>query len=226
MIGLRADRGAHVEHDGVALERRPKPGDRRTLDARHGVEVELRHRHQRAGVSSRDRDVRIPLLHGVEREPHRGLPAALPQGLAWLRVHLDHDIGVHDARSRLEPIALLHQRPDGTLVAEKDELALGMARERKLGARDDDSRTEVAPHSIERNSDLLGHRFRECPDVGDGALLAERIAVRRSGTKCRTSRSYFLTVLFFCSAASAAKGWPAGSAAAFGASKATPGLRG
>src|SRR5262249_45902335 len=44
--------------------------------------------------------------------------------------------------------------------------------------------------------------------------------------KVPRSRSYFLTVLFFCSAASAADGWLAGSAVAFGASKAAPGLRG
>ena len=57
----------------------------------------------------------------------------------------------------LQARALLDQRPDRGLVAEHDELGVGMACEREIGPRYDDRRPEVAPHGIERNSDLLGH---------------------------------------------------------------------
>src|SRR4051794_4811954 len=102
---------------------------------------------------------------------------------------------MHDARSRLELFAVLQQRPDGALVAEKYELSFGMARECNVGAWDDNRRPDIAPHSIERNSDLLGHRFRECPNVGVVAPSPQNSGLA-AGYKVSRWRSYFLTVLF------------------------------
>ena len=105
MPGIGADRGAEIEHDRFALQRRPDRGNRRTLDPGHGPELELGHRHQRAGVAGGDRHVRLALLHRVDGEPHRGFPAPLAQRLARLVVHLDRHVGVHDTRALLEPRA-------------------------------------------------------------------------------------------------------------------------
>ena len=41
VLGIGTDRGAHVEHDRLAPQRRPQAGDRRPLDPRHGLEIEL-----------------------------------------------------------------------------------------------------------------------------------------------------------------------------------------
>src|SRR6516165_2030428 len=51
MRGIGADRGAEIEHDGLPLQRRPDRGDRRSFDAGHGLELELGHRHERAGIA-------------------------------------------------------------------------------------------------------------------------------------------------------------------------------
>ena len=61
------------------------------------LRLNLRHRHQRAGVAGRDRDVGLALLHRVDGEPHRRLPAAVAQRLARLVVHPDRDVGVDEA---------------------------------------------------------------------------------------------------------------------------------
>ena len=42
-------------------------------------------------------------------------------------------------------------------VAEQQELAVGMPRERYRGAGHDNRRPVIAPHGVERNADLLGH---------------------------------------------------------------------
>ena len=51
------------------------------------LQIEFGHRHQRAGIAGRDRDVGFALLDRVDRKPHRGLAAALAQRLARLVVH-------------------------------------------------------------------------------------------------------------------------------------------
>ena len=89
VLGIGADRGAEVEHDRVA----PAASARCAAIAGRSIpamvsQVEFGHRHQRAGIAGRDRDVGVALLDGVDGEPHRGLPAALAQRLARLVVHL------------------------------------------------------------------------------------------------------------------------------------------
>ena len=183
-------------------------GDRRALDPRHGAQVELRHRHQGAGVAGRDRDIGLALLHRVDREPHRRLPAALAQRLARLVVHLDHDVGVDEPRGRLQPRPRVEQRRDHGLVAEQHELGVGMAGKRKIGPGNDDRRPDVAPHGVERNSDLLGHVRPGRPSCARNraAPRGRTIAVRRPDTKGLGLGSYSLTVPFFFNAASAANG--------------------
>ena len=117
---------------------------------------------------------------------------------------------------------------DRGLVAEEDEFAVGMAREREFGPRNDHRRPEVAPHGIERNSDLLGHEPSVAVlDVGSDAPRGRDNSGSAAGAQ-RASQAacYSLTVPFFCNAASAANGLPAASDCGFGRSNATPGLRG
>ena len=116
--------------------RRPARRDRRPVDAGHGLELEFRDRHQRAGIAGGDRDVGLATLHGVDRHPHRGLPAALAQRLARLGVHRDRDVGMDDARRRLELRTRFDQRLDQGAVAEQQEFDAGMAVERDLRPRE------------------------------------------------------------------------------------------
>ena len=51
VFGVGADRRADVEHDQLAAQRRPQRRDRGPVDPRQGFELELRHRHQRAGIA-------------------------------------------------------------------------------------------------------------------------------------------------------------------------------
>ena len=78
------------------------PAMRRAVDPRQRAQVEARHRHQRAGIAGGDRDIGLALLHGVDRKPHRRVLAAAAQRLARLVVHADGDVGMDDARGRLQ----------------------------------------------------------------------------------------------------------------------------
>ena len=49
------------------------------------------------------------------------------------------------------------QRLDLGLVAEQDERAVGMLRQRQRRARNDHRGSVVTPHGVERDADLLGH---------------------------------------------------------------------
>ena len=71
VLGVGADRRADVEDDRFAAQSRPHRGDRRPLDLRHGAQADLGHRHQRAGVASRNRVVGLALLPRLDRLPHR-----------------------------------------------------------------------------------------------------------------------------------------------------------
>ena len=96
VVGIGADRGADVEHHGFAAQGRPQRRDRRPLDARQRLEIELRHRHQRAGIAARYHDVGVAFLDRVDGEPHRGFPPAIAQGLARLILHPHGDVGVDE----------------------------------------------------------------------------------------------------------------------------------
>ena len=89
-----------VEHDAFAAERRPERGDRRPVDVRRRPQAEPRHRHQRAGIAGRDREIGLALLHRLDRAPHARAPAAVAERLARLLVHPDGDIAVLEDRSR------------------------------------------------------------------------------------------------------------------------------
>ncbi len=132
-------------------------GDRRPLDALDHLEIEARHGHQRAGIAGRDHDIGLALLHRVDRQPHRGLPAPVAQRLARLVVHADRHLGMHQLRVGLEPRQALEQGLHHGAVAEQQEFDIGMAGERNIGARQDDRGTMVAAHGVKRDANLIGH---------------------------------------------------------------------
>ncbi len=66
------------------------------------VQIELGHRHQRAGVAGRDADIGFAALDRIEREPHRRHASSVAQRLARFVVHLDGDIGMDDARDSFQ----------------------------------------------------------------------------------------------------------------------------
>ena len=98
------------------------------------LEVESRHRHQRAGIAGRHRDVGLALLDRIDGQPHRRFAAAVAQRLARLVVHADRDVGVNDPRGRLAAPDAAPSSGSTSAVAEQQELGVGMAGQRKLGA--------------------------------------------------------------------------------------------
>ncbi len=71
MLRVAANGRADVEHDQFAAQGRPHRRDRGSLDRRHRMQAEFRHRHQCAGVAGRDRAIGRARLHRFDRLPHR-----------------------------------------------------------------------------------------------------------------------------------------------------------
>ena len=106
---------------------------------------------------ARGRYVGFVFLHRVQRQPHRGFPAAVTQSLARLVVHLDRHIGMDDPRGAPQSRSRLQQRLDRGAVAEQQEFGIGVTLQGYLGSRHDYRRANVAPHGVERDTDLMGH---------------------------------------------------------------------
>ena len=157
LFRIRPDRRAKIKHDAGALHGRPKCGNRRALDPRQHSQIELGHRHQRAGVAGRHRDVGLAFLDRVDGEPHGRLPAAVAQRLTRLIVHPNRDVGVDEPASRFELRMGGEQRFDPAPVADQDERAVGMLRQRQRRAGNDHRGSMVTPHGVERDADVLGH---------------------------------------------------------------------
>ena len=134
----------------------------------------LRHRHQRAGIAGRDRDVGFALLDRIDGEPHRRLPAAMPQRLARLVVHAGRRRRcATSARFGLEPRQLVEQRLDHGAVAEQQELDVGVAGRatpRRRGTTTEGAM--VAAHGVKRDADLIRHGATlTALDAGTGKLV-------------------------------------------------------
>ncbi len=160
MLGVATDRGPDIEHDRFPAQRRPDRAERRPLDARQHPQVQPRHRHQRASVARRDRDIGLAALDRIDRKPHRRGLAAAAQRLARLLVHAHRDVGVDDPRHRLESRVSRELSIDHLTVAVQQEFRFRMPCQRDCRARNDDRGADIAPHGVQRNSNLLRH---ECP---------------------------------------------------------------
>ena len=157
MMRIAADAGAEIEHDGIAARRRPYAGNGRPVDAGHGVQMEARHRHQRAGIAGGNRHVGLALLHRVDRKPHRRVLAAAAQRLARLVVHADGDVGMDHARGLLQRRIFGELLVDLLAVAIEQKFAVGMPLQRDGGAGNDDRCADIATHGVKRDSNLLRH---------------------------------------------------------------------
>ncbi len=60
----------------------------------------------------------------------------------------------------------VEQRRDQAGIAEKQELAFGMALQSQFGAGDDDGRAVISAHRIKRNADLARHSMTQVRKVG------------------------------------------------------------
>ncbi len=157
MMRVAADGGAEIEHHRIAARGRPDRRERRTVDAGQHAQAEPRHRHQRAGIAGGDRNVGLALLDGVDRQPHRRGLAAAAQRLARLVVHADGDVGMDDARGRLQRRMFGELRFDQRAVAEQQKFGVGMPGQRNRGAGNDDRCADIATHGVKRDSNLLRH---------------------------------------------------------------------
>ena len=184
VFGIRADRGADVEHDQFAAQGRPQRRDRGPVDPRQHLELELRHRHQRAGIARRYRHIGFALLDRLDRQPHRRFPAAIAQRLARLVFHAHRDVGVDEARGGLERRARGQERRHQRGVAEKSKFAFGMTGQSEFSAGNNDSGAMVSPHRVESNADLLRHWLTLrvlCPQ-DEGGRTAPTITFRSAET--------------------------------------------
>ena len=109
-------------------------GNRRAVDAGQRAQAKSRHRHQRAGIAGRDRDIGLALLDRFDRQPHRRDLAAAPQRLARLVVHADGDIGMDDAGGGLQRGMLFQLGIDLGAVAEQQEFGVAMSVQCKSAA--------------------------------------------------------------------------------------------
>ena len=102
-----ADVGAEVEHDAVAVHRRPLAGDGRAARCPAWcVRISLAIAIKAPVLPAETMKSASRFLHRLERQPHaRAAPAA--HGLARLVLHFDDGVGVHDARPLGEQRMLL-----------------------------------------------------------------------------------------------------------------------
>ena len=157
MLRIGTDRGAEIEHHRFAAHRRPQRRQRRAIDLRHRVQADFRHRHQRAGIASRDGDIRLAALHRVDRHPHgRDAPAAA-QRLAWLVIHPHGHRRVDQLRMGGQFRLLGEQRRDLRFVAINEEFGIRSALMRQSRAFDDDRGSVIATHTVQRNPDRFRH---------------------------------------------------------------------
>ena len=111
-------------------------GNRRPVDPGQHAQAEPRHRHQRAGIAGGNRDIGLAFLDGLDRKPHRRVLAAAAQRLARLVVHADGDVGMDDARGRLQRRMFGELRVDQRAVAEQQEFGVGMSGSTKSRRRE------------------------------------------------------------------------------------------
>ena len=77
IVGIALDIRAEVEHHALAAVVGKDRRDRGAVDAGQGLQRELRHRHQRAGIAGRDDAFRLAVADRVDCQPHaRPLPLA------------------------------------------------------------------------------------------------------------------------------------------------------
>ena len=175
MLGVRADRGADIEHDQFAAQGRPQCRDRRPLDAREHFEIELRHRHQGAGIAGRYRHVGFVFLTASIASHIEDLRR--PWRSAWL--------GLSSIRTAISACTMREADCSAgclatsgstcALLPKNRNVVFRAARQRQFGAGHDHGRAMVSPHRIESNADHLRHCLTAILDLDP--IQRARIAV-------------------------------------------------
>src|SRR5690606_730220 len=151
-----ADIGADVQHDALAADGRPQGSDGGALDIGDWLQHRLGHGHQRAGVARGHGDVGFAFLHRFQREPHAGAAAA-PKRLARLVIRPDNDVRMDNLRPCCQPGVSRQDRRDLSLIAKEQDLELGMADQREVGAWKHHLWSMITAHGVERYDPLSGH---------------------------------------------------------------------
>ena len=151
--------GAEIEHDEVVVaERRQQGGERRPVDARHGAQRQLGHRHQRAGIAAGDRGLGLAVLHRGDRAAHRGGLGAADR-LARLVVAGDDVVAMDDLGDRARARGWLGELgADRVLVAEQEEGEVVAPLIGERGAGDHHRRADIATHRVDCDPRRAAHR--------------------------------------------------------------------
>src|SRR6478752_2981383 len=87
----------------------------------------------------------------------------MTQRLAWLVLHANRNVGVDHARGGFQRRLPLQFRFDRCPVADQQELHFRMPSQRQRGPGDDNARTDVAPHGVNRDANLAWHEWTTDP---------------------------------------------------------------
>ena len=145
-LGVRAE----IEDVRVAtVARRHRGHDGRALDPAHGLQHEVRHRGERAGIAGTDHRVRPAFLHQVDGDAHGGILAPA-NGFARMLGHAHHGGRRMDGHARTNRRRHESQRGfyDGG-VAHEDQLEGGIGDEGVQRSGYALRRTAVATHHID-----------------------------------------------------------------------------
>ena len=158
VVSRAVDIGTEVEHMRVTMDRRDGGADRWTIDAGYGLEHELGHTDQRAGITGTDHGLRLAFVQQVDRNPH-GRVFFLANSQPRIVVHFHHLGGMVNAQTIIQrDIQLRSSGLQPFAVSGKDQRQVVVLFEYLLCRRQGDFRAEVSPHCIDGNSNLL----RQC----------------------------------------------------------------
>ena len=183
MLGSAIRARTEIEHVGLPRQRREHGDERGPIDAGERPQHEVRGGHQRAGIPSAHRGVRLAALHEVDRHSHRRVLLAFHRRRRLL-VH-PHDLArmPHANARRGWGTVAAQLRFDRFAQADEDHRCLGIRFEKAERSGNDHGRTMVAAHAIDRQRDLACRHRSAVVDAARPLPLSRRIhagAMRQS----------------------------------------------
>ena len=148
VVGVALGIGAEIEHhDIIGAQGRQHGGERRPVDAGHGPQCQLGHRHQRAGIPAESAAWASFLYRGDGAAHRAGLGAA--DRLGRLVVARDDVLAMDDLADVGEAAMLGELDADRVFVAEQHEAEIVAAVPGVGGARDHHFRAGIATHRVD-----------------------------------------------------------------------------
>ena len=153
MLGAAIDVGSQIKHVRMAFGRRKNGADRRAVNPRQHLEDEAGNGHQRPGVASRNRSLRVAGLDEINRHAHRGILLAA-HGQGWRLVHADDlrrtlnaqplaELGTRRAQVRLTRLRTPYEHNPGITVGPQE----------MQSSRNGYRRAVIAPHAVNSQGD-------------------------------------------------------------------------